>query len=366
MSQVNHSKSSLPTARQLVYRPLLHRFASFTAVGTLFLIALGGHVTSTESGLAVPDWPTSYGFNMFLFPWTRMVGGIFWEHSHRLVASGIGLLTLILTMLFFYFEKRFWLKMLMFSALLAVITQGLLGGLRVVWLKAELGIVHAAIAQIFFCMLCLLAWFTSKQSIELENRKTISLAGNASSSNHVIDRSEVAKVRHTPFTALLRSFSILIFLVFIQLILGASMRHEHAGLAVPDFPKVYGAWTVQLDPGSIEKINQLRQNEWHMPPTSALQIILHLSHRILGIVLLILFGIFWFRVAFKKKYPFWLQRGFTIWLIFILIQVMLGIATIHTQKAAEIATTHVAIGASILAWGILMSARLWQERRLLT
>src|SRR5215475_13377550 len=86
----------------------LHRFALFTACCTAFLIFVGGLVTSTESGLSVPDWPTTYGWNMFTFPYSKWVGGIFFEHGHRLLASFVGCLTVVLTVWMWAKEERAW------------------------------------------------------------------------------------------------------------------------------------------------------------------------------------------------------------------------------------------------------------------
>src|SRR5262245_66146316 len=88
----------------------LHRFALFTACSTAFLIFIGGLMTSNEAGLSVPDWPTSYGWNMFTFPMSMWVGNIFYEHTHRLVASFVGMLTVILTVWMFLREPRGWVK----------------------------------------------------------------------------------------------------------------------------------------------------------------------------------------------------------------------------------------------------------------
>src|SRR5258708_4613889 len=113
-----------------------------TAFATLCLICIGGLVTSHEAGMAVPDWPTSYGYNMFFFPflkWWR-VGNIFYEHSHRLFASGVGLLTTILAIWLWVKEKRRWLCWLGVIAFFAVVLQGVLGGLRVTQMKDEIGI----------------------------------------------------------------------------------------------------------------------------------------------------------------------------------------------------------------------------------
>src|SRR3954453_21766130 len=98
----------------------LHRFAWFTSIATLFLICSGGMVTSKGVGLAVPDWPTTFGYNMFLFPISQWVGGIFFEHTHRLIASLVGFLTIILAVWLWRAESPRWLRMLGLAALGAV------------------------------------------------------------------------------------------------------------------------------------------------------------------------------------------------------------------------------------------------------
>src|SRR5947199_4489207 len=136
----------------------LHRFAVLTAAATLLLICVGGVVTSNGAGLSVPDWPTSYGYNMFFFPFSKWrIGGIFYEHSHRLVASGVGLLTVGLAVWLWVKEQRRWLRWLGVAAVFGVMLQGLLGGLRVTQLKDEIGIFHAALAQLFFVCLSAIA-----------------------------------------------------------------------------------------------------------------------------------------------------------------------------------------------------------------
>jgi len=131
------------------------------ACATFPLLFIGGLVTSKGAGLSVPDWPTTFGYNMFLYPWSRMIGGIFYEHSHRLVASLVGLLTIALAVSFWLEERRPWLRWLGFAALLLVVIQGVLGGLRVVLLEYVLAIVHAGTAQAFFALTVSLALFTS-------------------------------------------------------------------------------------------------------------------------------------------------------------------------------------------------------------
>src|ERR1041385_7606255 len=149
----------------------LHGFAVLTALATLALIGIGGLVTSHEAGMSVPDWPTSYGYNMFFFPigkWWR-VGNIFYEHSHRLFASGVGLLTTILAIWLWFKEPRKWLRWLGVVAFFAVLLQGVLGGLRVILFKDQIGIFHAALAQLFFVLVCSIALFTSRSWQEQGN-----------------------------------------------------------------------------------------------------------------------------------------------------------------------------------------------------
>src|SRR3954471_20513470 len=145
----------------------LHRFAVLTAIATLLLICSGGMVTSKGVGLAVPDWPTTFGYNMFLFPVSRWVGGIFFEHTHRLIASTVGFLTIILAAWIWRVDGRRWMRNLGFAALGAVILQGVLGGLRVTLLKDEIGIFHALLAQAFLGMLVVITLATSRLWLRL-------------------------------------------------------------------------------------------------------------------------------------------------------------------------------------------------------
>jgi cytochrome c oxidase assembly protein subunit 15 len=138
---------------------LAHRLAVVTAAATFVLILFGGLVTSTGAGLAVPDWPSTFGQNMFLFPWSRMIGGVFYEHSHRLIGATVGLLTLALAAALWPRGGR--LRALGLVAVVAVIVQGVLGGLRVVLLDDALAIVHGALAQAFFALVVTLALLTA-------------------------------------------------------------------------------------------------------------------------------------------------------------------------------------------------------------
>jgi cytochrome c oxidase assembly protein subunit 15 len=139
-----------------------HRLAVLTAAATCVLIVFGGLVTNTGAALAVPDWPTTFGHNMFLFPWSQMVGGVFYEHSHRLLGSLVGLLTLALAAVLWPRGGR--LRALGIAAVVAVIAQGVIGGLRVVLLTDGLAMVHGPLAtRAFFALIVAIALITSER-----------------------------------------------------------------------------------------------------------------------------------------------------------------------------------------------------------
>ena len=163
MSDVNSQISNPPLAPFAKEGLWPHRLAVVLGCATFPLLFIGGLVTSKGAGLAVPDWPTTFGYNMFLYPWSEMVGNILYEHSHRLVAACVGLLTIALAVALWFGERRTWLRWLGVTALLVVIAQGILGGLRVVLLQNTLAILHACLAQAFFALTVGLALFTSRE-----------------------------------------------------------------------------------------------------------------------------------------------------------------------------------------------------------
>lgn len=184
-----------------------HRLALLTAGATLPLLVMGGLVTSQGAGLAVPDWPTTFGYNMFLFPWSKMVGGIFYEHSHRLIGSIVGLLTIALALVLWIREPRRWLRWLGTVALMAVVVQGVLGGLRVILVQSTLAIVHAAFAHAFFALVVSLVLLTSREWRDPPQKV---LASDASQ---------------------LKRLSILTTgVIYVQLLFGAVLRHTGSRL----------------------------------------------------------------------------------------------------------------------------------------
>jgi cytochrome c oxidase assembly protein subunit 15 len=143
-------------------RVWVRRLAVLVPASTLGLIVAGGLVTNTGAALAVPDWPTTFGENPFLYPWSRMVGGILFEHSHRLIGALVGLLTVALAASAWATGCRGWLRRLAALAVILVVVQGLIGGLRVVLLQDTLAIVHGCLAQAFFALTVALAVLTGR------------------------------------------------------------------------------------------------------------------------------------------------------------------------------------------------------------
>ncbi len=194
----------------------LHRFLLFLSLATVFLIVAGALVTSNDAGLSVPDWPTSFG--SFRMP--PMVGGVFYEHGHRMVAATVGFLTIVLTGWIFWLERRGWIRKLALAALLAVILQAVLGGITVLhFLPPPISTFHACLAQLFFCMIVSLAVFTSPSwngaAWKLEDPRGI------------------------PVRVLC---SVSVCVILLQLFLGAAFRHRWFNLV----PHMVGAALVTL------------------------------------------------------------------------------------------------------------------------
>ena len=339
----------------------LHRFAWFTLVATLLLICSGGMVTSKGVGLAVPDWPTTFGYNMFLFPVSKWVGGIFFEHTHRLIASTVGFLSIILAIWIWRVDDRRWVRNLGFAALGAVILQGVLGGLRVTLLKDEIGIFHAALAQAFFGMVVLITLATSRLwALVGTARCAVREADNASPEHsrtpqlaHGTSSSEGGRgVRSRNFSRVVIWTTIAIYL---QLGLGATMRHQHRDLSILDFPLAYGAFLPDTSPARIAQINTWRDAR-ALSDVTSFQIWLQMAHRFMA--LLIAAGVITclFRARRTGESAGLLSRFTDTWFLLLAGQVTLGAWVIWSSKAADIATAHVAVGATMFALGVALSA----------
>jgi cytochrome c oxidase assembly protein subunit 15 len=290
----------------------LHRYAVLLACATLLLIGAGGMVTSTSSGLSVPDWPTTYGYNMFTFPLAKMVGGIFYEHGHRLIASGVGMLTIGLVMYLWAKEPRRWVRRLGMMALAAVIVQGVLGGITVLYfLPDAVSIAHAGLAQLFFCMTVAIALFTS--------------------------RSWQAPSRPPVDDADLRRRAVWVAAaVYGQILLGAAMRHTGAGLAIPDFPLAYGHL---IPPG------------WSTP------VAIHFAHRVGAVVVTALIVLLAARVLGRYREHPELTRPITVLLALVAIQITLGAYVIWTARHEVVNTLHVVTGSLVLVTSVAVALR---------
>lgn len=289
---------------------MLHRFATLVAFSTIVLIAAGGLVTSTGSGLSVPDWPTTYGYSMFTFPLSKMVGGIRFEHTHRLIASTVGFLTIILAVWLWRRDTRRWTRTLGVVALGAVIAQGLLGGITVLFfLPPAVSIAHAGLAQIFFCLTVTLALVTSPRwhgpdAVDDRRLRAIAAATTA--------------------------------LVYGQILLGAAMRHTGAGLAIPDFPLAFG----------------------HLvPPRWDAGIAIHFAHRAgaatVAAMALATAGHVWYHHRARRE----LTRPAAALAALVAAQITLGALTVLSGKDVVINTSHVATGALVLATSLVLSLR---------
>ncbi len=311
-------------------RPALFWFAVLNAVATFLLIGLGGLVTSHEAGMSVPDWPTSYGYNMFALPIRFWTGGAFFEHTHRLLASTVGFLTTVLAVWLWLKDPRKWMAWLGVAAFLLVVLQGILGGLRVDLKMASLGVFHGAIAQIFLVLVCSIALFTSRWWLNSDKEKQIAVPRG------------------------LRShFFWVTILIFIQLLIAATMRHQHAGLAIPDFPLAYGKVWPDTSAAAIASYSEHRIEMNGENPITAFQIILQMVHRLVAYTIFL--GVAAAAILARKKLggSDALTKFAFVWLGLLTLQIILGAATIWTNKAADIATLHVMVGALALLTGSL-------------
>ncbi len=312
---------------------LLRRFSKLLCASTFFLIFLGALVKSTESGLSVPDWPTTYGHFMFSFPVDQMVGGIKYEHTHRMAASIVGLMSLSLCIWLFCSGFSLWIKRLGLIAFLMVVAQGILGGLTVkFFLPVWLSTFHGVLAQTFFLVTVLLCYATS---VERHHRWNID--------------------EETYNSKFMRFVLIFVGMVFVQLILGNLMRHTESGLAIPDFPTMAGGWW-PFSQEALQRINAWRF-EHNLEPVKMGQVHLHFLHRFWAFLILAkLFLIN--QMAYQKCLDKPLVMKTLFWLnMVVMLQIMLGIGTVLMHKEVVTTTLHVACGALVLALSFLLFLR---------
>ena len=292
------------TSEGTPYNPWHHRIAVFIAVVTFFVIIAGALVTSEDAGLSVPDWPTSYGHFVRLPPW---VGGIVFEHSHRMIAFFTGVCTIVIAFWTLFVERRRWMKFLAFGALGTIVLQGILGGVTVLhFLPPAISTAHAAIAQTFFCIAVTIAVFTGRKWVE--------------GTPHLVTDAGRPKLLVLCFYS--------IFILYVQLIFGAMFRHH----GMPWWPHVVNALsvTVILAWTGVRAMRGFRE----IPEIRGLGMLLH---SLLLLQLLLGFASFYTRIV-------------------------LG-ASAAQPEFPMIASTvaHVAVGALLLATTVVLTIQVWRH-----
>ena len=285
------------------YNRGLHRFATFTAMWTFVLIIAGALVTSNDAGLSVPDWPTSFG-SLYKLP--PMVGGIKFEHSHRMIAESVGLLTIILAVWLSKVDRRPWMRKLGWTALGTVIAQGVLGGITVLhYLPPSISSAHATLGQTFFCLIVSIWLFTGRTWVDEPRR------------NLPTKKPSIQVLTGLAVTS-----------IYVQLILGAAFRHHGIKL----LPHIISAtvvtfvvlWTVVRVLTEYPHVDQLRK------PAVALLSLLMVQ----------------------------LGLGFGSWVT----RVEWGRDAVQPEAAMVWTTvSHVAVGALLLATSVVLAIQAWRH-----
>jgi cytochrome c oxidase assembly protein subunit 15 len=376
------------------YRRAQFWCAVAVAISVFPLIWMGGLVTTYGVGMSVPDWPNSYGYNMFLYPPSRWVGGIFYEHTHRLLGTLSGFLSVALVAfawapsrirrlrsyignftlgmfalmslslaikayliqsgqadyefrkgfshIYVFFgslglfgllfwlgrhrDERRWVRWLTIIQLVAIIIQGTLGGLRVTEVNTTLAIIHGCFAHAFFCATAFTALVMSKWWIQSDQ------------TFRTID------ARSARVALYLSAFTVI--LIFGQLIAGALMRHNGAGLAIPDLPLSYGRLLPPIDETGLDAANAMRVwDPYHLPPTTLTAIWMHYSHRVGAVLVSLSIIILAFQVFRNLRQSPPITILVTLICLMLVGQFTLGVLTVYLQKPADITSLHVAIGA---------------------
>ena len=326
---------------------LLRYFAIFVCLFIVGLIFLGGQVKSHEAGLSVPDWPLTYGQNPVTYPISEWKGGIFYEHLHRLVAGTAGILTLVLSGWLFLVSVPRWLRWLGVGSVVAVIAQGVLGGMTVWYqLPVIISSSHATLAQTYLLMNIVIAY---SLGVEARERREGAAPGVASPN---------------AFPKVL----VLIALIYMQLLLGAVMRHTESGLAIPDFPTTAGAVVPSFSDEQLAWVNDWRLNHTFetgtdLPPVTKGQMHIHFAHRCGAVIVtLYIFWLAWWLSRHRKDYP--LAAETVPWLAgLVMAQFMFGAGVIWTGRTPIVTSLHVMTGAALLALATLLALRAWPGRQ---
>ena len=375
-------------------------WAAATTAAMFPLIWMGGLVTSHGAGMSVPDWPNTFEHNMFAVPWSAWLGGeaggVFYEHTHRLLGTVVGLCALggVLNawgVARYPTARRRWgiafllaaavavlafaalklggpgralghavsvagataavagigwtcrrerlasrLRWLFAGLLAAVVAQGVLGGLRVVMVEVDLAVAHGILGQLTLCLGGLVCLMSSRWWSD-------------EAAAEAADRVPAAPRLGPGLTWVA---PLLLVACVAQLAVAAVMRHYEAGLAVPDVPLHYGRLLPPTDAAGLARANDLRAFDHHLPPVTLAQIWLHVAHRVGAAVIVLLTAVVVFKLWHAARRHALLVGGL------VLVQATLGILTVWLAKPADVATLHVAVGAALLLAVTLLAARL--------
>jgi cytochrome c oxidase assembly protein subunit 15 len=295
--------------------PALRRTTKLVAAATWILLLAGGMVTSTGSGLAVPDWPLSFGRLM-----PEMRGGVLYEHGHRMIAAVVGLLIVGQATWLQRAEPRAWVRRLGWAAVLAVLVQGLLGGATVLLgLPDPVSIAHAGLAELVFGATVMISVALSRSWSRTEEREP------------VVDRDVPALVTIAAGLAVL---------VWLQILLGAWVRHAGAGLAIPTFPLAFGRL---------------------VPPLDSTPVAIHFAHRVGAVVVAL--GVLWVaaRVRHRHRAERSLVRPAALLVLLVGLQIALGGWTVLAHKHPWVATAHLGTGALLFAATLALALRAGHE-----
>lgn len=305
---------------------LLYLFALLVAASTAVLIFAGGLVTSTGSGLSVPDWPTTYGWFMFTFPLDKMVGGIRYEHTHRLIASTVGFLIVILAVWLWRAEPRAWVRRLGYTALAAVVTQGILGGITVLWyLPDPVSIAHAGLAQLVFCLTISIALVLSPGWKSAYEHPRAATTRHPYNGDPILQRVALATT----------------LLIYVQILVGATMRHTGAGLAIPDFPFAFGRL---------------------IPPMWDAKIAIHFAHRVGALIVTTMVIAMTGHALYHHGRRGELRRPSILLLALVAAQITLGALTVLSGKQFIINSLHVVTGAAVFGTSLVLTLRAHRPR----
>jgi cytochrome c oxidase assembly protein subunit 15 len=394
----------------------LHWASLATALCTLVLIFIGGLVTSHKAGMSVPDWPNSYGYNMFLFPPSKWVGGILFEHTHRLMGTVVGFCATMMTLLAWAPGKSAAGRRGIALTFAVITLLNLIGtGAMAIW-PAKFGLTPPAsdfshvlsqglVTEVGLGLCVLIAWFCRNPEprrwvrwlatacllvicvqgllgglrVDLINLTLAMIHGCFAQASFclivlawIVTGEWWTGVEKTPFSGrpqggarpygpplkgLVALAVAAVIIVYGQLILGAVMRHLQAGLAIPDLPLAYGHWLPPTSVDELHSINTMRVLKLDLEPVTLGQIWLHYAHRMGAIVVSVtLIGLI-VHIFRKHRDRSDLTIPATVLAVLLATQVTLGILTVYWKKPADVASLHVATGALVLVTSFLVAVR---------